>query len=330
MKLGLLTAALGQMSLKQVAAWTHQAGYEALEVAAWPVGSTHIHQAAHLDVADFTSADAAHVQDLMHNHQLTISAVAYCGNNLHCDPAERNRIHRHLRACIDAAATLGVRHVTTFIGRDITRSVAENLKLAERHLPPLTQYAADHGVKLLAENCPMEGWHPDGYPANLAYSPELWDWMAHLGFGLTYDPSHLPWLGIDPLEALEHALQAGIVGHIQAKDIRIDERARTHYGVFGKTAGRASPTDVGWWRYRVPGRGQLDWNRIIDTLYTAGYDGDIAVEHEDPVWSGTLTKTLQGIQIAAHTLRPLIATQPDRQSPPSTAPAEPEPPRPSP
>jgi hypothetical protein len=186
-----------------------------------------------------------------------------------------------------------------------------------RLVPPLARYAADRGVKLLAENCPMEGWHPDGYPANLAYSPELWDWMAGLGFGLTYDPSHLPWLGIDPLDALEHALQAGMIGHVQAKDIQIDERARTRCGVFGKTAGRASPTDTGWWRYRVPGRGsgQLDWNKIIDALYSAGYDGDIAVEHEDPVWGGTTGRILQGMQIAASTLLPLITTEPDAQPP---------------
>lgn len=308
MKLGLLTAALGQMSLQQVAAWACRAGYEALEIAAWPAGSAHIHQAAHLDVADFTADDAEHVRDLLDRHDLAISAVTYCDNNLHGDSAERDRIHRHLRACTDAAAVLGVRYVTTFVGRDTTRSVADNLKLAERCLPALAQYATDRGVKLLAENCPMEGWHPDGYPGNLAYSPELWDWMADLGFGLTYDPSHLPWLGIDPLDALEHALQAGIIGHVQAKDIEIDERARTHYGVFGKTAGRTSPTDVGWWRYRIPGCGQLDWNQIIEALNAAGYDGDIAVEHEDPVWGGTPSKTLQGLQIAADKLRPLITS----------------------
>lgn len=327
MKLGLLTAALGQMPLERIAAWSHQAGYQALEVAAWPVGSKHVHQAAHLDVAGFSAA-AARVQDVMVEHDLTISAVTYCDNNLHHDDAERDRIHHHLRACIDAAAALGVRHVTTFIGRDVTLPVADNLKLAEQHLPLLVQYAADRGVKLLAENCPMEGWHPDGYPANLAYSPELWDWMADLGFGLAYDPSHLPWLGIDPLDALEHALQAGIIGHVQAKDIQIDQRARTRYGVFGKTVGRTSPTDVGWWRYRIPGRGQIDWNQIIDTLYTAGYDGDVAVEHEDPIWGGTLDKTLQGMQIAAHTLRPLIITERDAQSPPSAPPTDPPTPQP--
>ncbi|GAA2141517.1 sugar phosphate isomerase/epimerase family protein [Actinomadura napierensis] len=310
MKLGLLTAALGQMPLDQIAAWAPQAGYRALEVAAWPVDSRHVHQAAHLGVAGFTAVDAARVNELMDSHGLSISAVTYCANNLHHDPAERDRIHRHLRACIDTAASLGVGKVTTFIGRDITLPVADNLKQAERHLPPLARYAADRGVRLLAENCPMEGWHPDGYPANLAYSPELWDWMATLGFGLTYDPSHLPWLGIDPLDALRHALDTGIVGHVQAKDIQIDQRARTRYGVFGKTATRTCPTDVGWWRYRVPGCGHLDWNQIIDTLYAAGYTGDIAVEHEDPVWGGTLDRTLHGMRIAARTLQPLIITQP--------------------
>jgi sugar phosphate isomerase/epimerase len=306
MKLGLLTACLPWLSLDETAAWAARAGYEALEIAAWPTDSRHIHQAAHVDVAHFSAHDAEQVRHLIQEHGLTIAALTYCENNLHADQAERDRIHRHLRACIDAAAALGVPYVSTFIGRDVTRPVADNLRLAERYLSPLLHYAADRGVQLLAENCPMEGWHPDGYPGNLAYSPELWDWMMDLGFRLLYDPSHLPWLGIDPVEALTHALQRGMVAHVDAKDVEIDQRSRTRYGIFGKTVTRTSPTDVGWWRYRVPGRGQLDWNRIIDTLYSAGYEGTVAVEHEDPLWGGTLGQTQQGLQIAMQTLRPLI------------------------
>jgi sugar phosphate isomerase/epimerase len=45
--------------------------------------------------------------------------------------------------------------------------------------------------------------HPDpavrNYPGNLAYSPELWEWMFSLGVELNFDPSHLVWLGVDPL-----------------------------------------------------------------------------------------------------------------------------------
>jgi hypothetical protein len=42
---------------------------------------------------------------------------------------------------------------------------------------------------------------------------------------------------------------------------------------------------------------------------------NIAVEHEDSVWSGTLDKTLQGMQIAARTLQALIAIEPNTQPP---------------
>ena len=49
---------------------------------------------------------------------LELSALAYYDNNLHPDPDEREAIHAHLRACIDAAAELGGVPVGTFIGRD--------------------------------------------------------------------------------------------------------------------------------------------------------------------------------------------------------------------
>jgi sugar phosphate isomerase/epimerase len=186
----------------------------------------------------------------------------------------------------------------------VSLSVAENLALAEKVFPPLVQYAADRGVRLVIENCPMEGWHPDGYPANLAYSPELWDWLAGLGLYLNYDPSHLMWLGIDPVPALLGHLDR--VLHVQAKDVEIDAAARNRYGVFGRLVEKPSPWDSGWWRYRIPGRGQVDWGRIVDALYAAGYDGVVSVEHEDPVWGGDPEQVKNGLRIAERTLGPLI------------------------
>ena len=306
MKLGLFTACLHHMTLEEVAAWAAGAGYDALEVAAWPAGSRHVHQATHIDVESLTPADAERIRELFDHHGLTLSAVSYYGNNLHGGHDERERTHTHLRACIDAAHTLGVPHVGTFVGRDTTLSVAENLKFAKDQLPPLIGYASERGIKLVIENCPMEGWHPDGYPGNLAYSPELWDWMFDLGLYLNYDPSHLVWLGIDPVDALRPCLEQGRVLHVQAKDIEVNERQRTRYGIFGKTVERTAPEDVGWWRYRVPGLGQLDWNRLIDVLYEGSFNGTVAVEHEDPIWSGSPERLQQGLQIAVRTLRPLI------------------------
>ncbi|HEY6710463.1 MAG TPA: TIM barrel protein, partial [Actinomycetota bacterium] len=108
---------------------------------------------------------------LLHRrHRLELSSLGYYDNPLHPDPAVRRATSEHLRACIDAAATLGCPTVGTFIGRDLGRTVAENLRDAETVFAPPVEHAGERGVKVIIENCPMEGWHPDGYPGNLAYS----------------------------------------------------------------------------------------------------------------------------------------------------------------
>ncbi len=303
MKLGFLTACLPGDSLGEIAAWAGGHGYAALEVAAWPRRPGRDWEASHLDVESFGSSDATTIRDMMERHGLEISAVAYYENNLHQDPAVREATHEHLRRCIDAAALLDVRLVGTFVGRDVTRTVADNLALAEKALPPLVEYAAARDIRLVVENCPMEGWHPDGYPANLAYSPELWGWMSDLGLWLNYDPSHLVWLGIDPLAALD--AYADRVLHVQAKDAEVDAAARSRYGVFGQAVDR-QPWVSGWWRYRIPGLGNVDWRRLIDRLHQVGYDGVVSVEHEDPVWSGDPERVRRGLAVAEHTLAPLV------------------------
>ncbi|WP_205472183.1 sugar phosphate isomerase/epimerase [Nocardioides sp. SYSU D00038] len=303
MKLGFLTACLPGESLDDVAGWAGDQGYAALEVAAWPDRPGRDWEASHLDVESFGPADAERVRALLDRHGLELSAVAYYENNLHQDLAVREATHDHLRRCIDAAALLGVGLVGTFVGRDVGRTVAENLRLAEQVLPPLVEYAAARDVRLVVENCPMEGWHPDGYPANLAYSPELWGWLAELGLWLNYDPSHLVWLGIDPVAALE--AHADRVLHVQAKDVEVDASARDRYGVFGRALDREAWVS-GWWRYRIPGLGQVDWRRVVDTLHQAGYDGVVSVEHEDPVWSGSPERVRRGLALAHRTLSPHV------------------------
>jgi sugar phosphate isomerase/epimerase len=303
-KLGFLTACLPSVPLHEVAAWAAANGYETLEVAAWPAtAGNRPFTAAHIRL-DTGDQELGRVRDCIEEHGLEISSLAYYDNNLHPDPDERRAVHQHVHRCIDAAAELGIPTVGTFIGRDPGLSVAANLRCAEGVFPPLVDHAGQAGVKLVIENCVMEGWHPDGYPGNLAYSPELWEWMFSLGLYLNFDPSHLLWLGIDPIAAVRPYVDR--IAHVQAKDIELFPAARNRYGFFGKAVDRTDPWDVGWWRYRVPGLGQVDWPRLIDVLYEGGYDGAVSVEHEDPVWGGDDLRVKLGLQIAHRTLRPLI------------------------
>jgi sugar phosphate isomerase/epimerase len=279
-------------------------GFAALEVAAWPALGNRPFTATHLDARGMDQATADDARQLMSGHGLEISSLAFYDNNLHPDPLERQAINEHVLSCIDAAALLGCPTVGTFVGRDPSKSVRDNLAEAEKVFAPLVDRAGERGVKIIIENCVMEGWHPDGYPGNLAYSPELWEWMFDIGLYLNYDPSHLVWMGIDPIEAVRPYIDR--VLHAQAKDIELFPERRNHYGWPGKAVARDNPWDTGWWRYRVPGRGQVEWGRLVDTLYEYGFDGVLSIEHEDPVWGGTPEKVRIGLTVAQQTLAPLL------------------------
>jgi sugar phosphate isomerase/epimerase len=304
MKLGFLTACMPQAELADIAAWASEAGYEALEVAAWRRVGDRDFTASHLDAAGLDQAEAEAVRALFDRHGLVMSSIAYYDNNLHPDPETRRAINDHVVACIEAAALLGCPSVGTFIGRDPGKTVAENLADAEGVFRPLVDLAGRRGVGLIIENCPMEGWHPDGYPGNLAYSPELWEWMFSLGLLLNFDPSHLLWLGIDPVAALRPYVDR--IAHAHAKDAEVFPERRNRHSFFGKTVERTDWWDSGWWRYRMPGLGQIDWRHLVDALYEGGFDGVLSVEHEDPVWGGDEDRVKAGLDVAHRTLRPLI------------------------
>jgi sugar phosphate isomerase/epimerase len=304
MKLGFLTACLPGQTLEEIAAYAASAGYEALEVAAWPALDNRPFTATHAVVDPLDPAEVDRVHAALDTHGLTLSSLAFYGNNLHPDPDERAAVNRHVGCCIDAAAALGCPTVGTFVGRHPGRSVSENLRDASRVFAPIVDRAGEADVKVVIENCVMEGWHPDGYPGNLAYSPELWEWMISIGLWLNFDPSHLVWLGIDPVEAMRPFV--GHIAHAQAKDIEVFPERRNRYGFFGKAVARTDPWDTGWWRYRIPGLGQISWTRVVDALYEGGFDGVLSVEHEDPIWGGDPDRVRTGLEIAFRTLRPLI------------------------
>lgn len=306
MQVGFLTAALGALRLEDVIAWAGAQGFSALEVAAWPTDDPRPYNPAHLNVRSLASADVRRLQDRLDDSGVRVSSLAFYDNNLHPDRTVRAAHHAHLRACIDAAAAMGVPTVGTFVGRDTTTTVADSMRQAEDLFPALVAYAAQGDVRLVIENCLMSGWHPDGYPANLAYSPELWEWMGALGLWLNFDPSHLVGIGIDPVAALEPYV--GMVAHVQAKDIELLPGRIDRTGFLGNAVDRSDPWDHVWWRYRLPGLGVVDWAGVLATLAAAGFDGVVSIEHEDPVHSGSVEAVQAGLLLAREHLTQAMAT----------------------
>jgi sugar phosphate isomerase/epimerase len=301
-KLGLLTAAFPDLSLEQVAVWAAANGFEALEIACWPSAGGERRRYAgvtHIDVDAFEPDD---VHGIMERHGLAISALAYYPNNLHPDDVHREEVNAHLRKVIDAAQSLGVDIVGTFVGNDKDRPLPENLERFRRIWPALVGYAGERGVRIAIENCPMifsyDEW-PGG--TNLAWAPAIWDEMfsaiPDANFGLNLDPSHLVWLMIDYERAVYDYGER--IFHVHGKDMEVRRDGLYRHGTL--SAG------IGWQVPRLPGLGEVDWTRFIAALYAVGYDHVVSVEHEDRRFEGDEELVKRGFLIARNALRPVIA-----------------------
>jgi sugar phosphate isomerase/epimerase len=304
MRLGLLTAAFPGLTLDQVADWAGASGFDALEIACWPAGAGEGRRYAgvsHIDVAQLDSASAADILELLSSRGLEISSLAYYPNHLHPDPAHRAEVHAHLDRVVDAAVLLGVEVVGTFVGADPSRSLTENLRSFAEVWPALVERARGKGVKIAIENCPML-FSGDEWPFgnNLARTPHIWREMFNVipdsGFGLNLDPSHLVWQMID-YERVVYDFADRIL-HVHAKDMEIDREGLYQHGVL--SAG------MNWQVPRLPGLGEVRWDRFCAALYGAGYDRWISIEHEDRRFEGDEELVKRGFLIARDALRTYV------------------------
>jgi sugar phosphate isomerase/epimerase len=300
-KLGLLTAAFPDLTLEQVAAWSAASGFEMLEVACWPAAGGERRRYAGVTHLDVDSFDPDSVHGMLARHGLEISSLAYYPNNLHPDDAHREQVNAHLRKVVDAAQRLGVRTVGTFVGNDKDRPYPENLERFKRIWPPLVAYAAERGVRIAIENCPMIfSW--DEWPGgnNLAATPAIWDDMFEAipdeSFGLNLDPSHLVWQMIDYERAVYD--YADRIFHVHAKDMEVRRDGLYRYGVLS--------LGMGWQTPRLPGLGEVRWDRFIAALYAVGYDSYVSIEHEDRRFEADVELVKRGFLLARNVLRPYI------------------------
>ncbi|HBM80253.1 MAG: sugar phosphate isomerase/epimerase [Clostridiales bacterium] len=306
MYLGFLTVCLGNMPLKEKAKWASENGFKSLEVACWPKLNNRDYSSSDLDVDGLTPEKAEEIKEYFKEYGLKISSLAYYDNNLSSDPEKRKFINNHTKKCIDAAKLLGVDMVGTFIGRNEKKNLKENFDEFEKVFGDLVSYGESKNVKIIIENCPMEGWQVEGLPGTISFTPELFDEMFRRipskYFGLNYDPSHLVWQFIDYIDVIPKYIDR--IFHVHAKDTEIFEDNFKKYGVFNKQL-RTTP-GTGYWRYRMPGLGQINWGKFVKTLKENGYDGVISTEHEDPVYEGSVDKVKEGLILGRKHLEQFI------------------------
>jgi sugar phosphate isomerase/epimerase len=258
MFVGILTGPFTDAPLEFVAAFAGEYGFGGLEIATGP-GSKHI------DTDNFTKETAQAVRDLMDRRALQITALAAYTNLTDGDPERRKKNIQTVRSAIDIAAMLEVDVVCTLAGlppagKNRVKTIEED---CAQVFPPLLEHAESKGVKLALEN-----WYATNIQ-HLGHWQKLFEVVPNKNFGLNFDPSHLLWQDIDYIEAVDRF--ADRIFHTHGKDTEIKEYRKRIVGNQGD----------GWWRYVIPGLGQVRWGEYIAALRRNGYNGVLSIEHED-------------------------------------------------
>jgi len=293
MKLGVFIVLFGQQSFEQALDTAKAAGCEAVEIGTGGYPGT-----SHVNAQAIVNDDAAirRIRDAVDSRGLTISALSVHGNPLHPDKEQAGTFHEDFTATVLLAEKLGVDTVITFSGLPGESEHSKYPSWVTCPWPPdfltvlewqwnevaipywkeQSEFCRKHGVKVAIE----------AHPGFLVYNTETALRLrkeAGDNIGVNFDPSHLFWQGMDPIECVK-ALGDSIY-HVHAKDTKIDDRNVALNGVldtkhYGDILNRS-------FVFRTVGYGHDDdfWKHLVSTLRLVGYDGVISIEHEDGIMS---------------------------------------------
>jgi sugar phosphate isomerase/epimerase len=227
------------------------------------------------------------------------------------DPAGVNdRACEEMKNSARAAQKFGVDVVNGFTGSSIWHLLYS--------FPPIPPKMIDAGFDLLAERfnpildvfgkCGVRfalEVHPTEIAFDIYTAQRALETLDHRPeFGFNFDPSHLIWQGIDPVQFIRTF--ADRIYHVHVKDAIVT--------LDGKSGINASHLNFGdyrrGWDFRSPGRGSVNFEEIIRALNDIGYDGPLS-NGKTAAWNGPLV------------LRKLASSRKNSTSRPAAAPSMP-------
>lgn len=192
-------------------------------------------------------------------------------NHIDANPVMRRAARARFIRALEFAHQLGCKFVGTFSGGEEGASV-------ERQAAELAAAFNEDYLPVCDKLDLTMGWENFPCPVNFATTPAAWNAVfarvPSPRLGLEFDPSHLLRQYIDPARAAWDVRDRILAVH--AKDTEITEPVLQQVGILGD----------GWWRYRIPGQGRIDWPAFLTVLLQIGFNGGLAVEHEDAFWDG--------------------------------------------
>lgn len=253
MKIGFYTSTFKDRPVAEVFEFATEAGFDAIE----------LDIDGHVKTPDKVGVVVAEAR----NRGLFVSSITLFGGQLDSDAQRRTELRARTNEFALAISEAKVPLFVLFSGYDASMSEDDNYMEFAEHAKALLAATADSDLEFAVENWPGPG------NQFVAVTPLGWERLFNLvsdkRFGLEFDPSHLIRLGIDPFAALDGVKDRVKILH--GKDASIDNARLQATGYHGS----------GWWRYRLPGKGLLDWPRFLRQARAFGFDGTISIEHED-------------------------------------------------
>ncbi|MGQ9575134.1 MAG: sugar phosphate isomerase/epimerase family protein [Thermoguttaceae bacterium] len=198
------------------------------------------------------------------------------------NPAGVNaRAAEELKDTARAAQRFGVGIVNGFTGSSIwhllysfppvpAAMIDEGFKLLAERFNPILDVFGECGVKFALEV------HPTEIAFDLYTAQRALEALEHREeFGFNFDPSHLIWQGVDPVEFIRAFPDR--IFHVHMKDAIVKLNGRS--GILASHLNFGDPRRG--WDFRSLGRGGVNFEEIIRALNEIGYNGPLSVEWED-------------------------------------------------
>ncbi|WP_046178305.1 sugar phosphate isomerase/epimerase family protein [Domibacillus tundrae] len=292
MKLGVFTVLYQQLPFEEMLDKLNEMGVEAVEL-----GTGNYPGNSHCDPDELLSSPEKikAFKKAVESRGMTISGLSCHGNPLHPDKKFAAESHAVWQKTVKLAERLEIPVVNGFSGCPGDHAEAKFPNWVTCSWPPEyaemldwqwnevvipywkeeVKFAQSHGINQIALEM---------HPGFVVYNPDtLLKLREHAGeaIGANFDPSHLLWQGINPVEAIKKLGKENAIYHFHAKDTYLDRANIDVNGVldtkhYSDVLNRA-------WTFRSVGYGQNEkmWKDIMSTLRAVDYDYVVSIEHED-------------------------------------------------
>ena len=333
----IMTSAFDQLDLDQTIEKAGEIGVQGLDLCVFRKdGTRDDFVATHLDYDHFGPDQAKEILEKFNHAKLRLSIGAF-ENLIGGDPAHRVKNQDHLLKLIRIAYLLGGDandvKVGTFVGYNHELGNQEggfekNLLEYQRIFAPIIQYAADLGVTVLYENCPMEGWRSSGFTGTfnnlsgvLGARKLMYELVPLKNHGEIYDPSHDIWQHTEPTEVISHTDMSRLHRiHVKSTRNVSDpfwgnmyplQQIRPEWAEKVGITSSQNPWDRHHYEATLPGFGlgdSMDWRAFVDLLKKRGFKGPFEIENEAKLskQTGKMGAIVQGCKAAVQNLAPLL------------------------